>query len=85
MLQEEQQTTNKTANNTKLYDGSVDKVIDQVYSEQEAKIAEQKYKESLPKPKKDEKEEETEGGYLSNFRKKFSNLNDNETNDNQQV
>jgi hypothetical protein len=43
---------------TKLCDGSEGQVIDQVFNEQEAKIAEQKYKASLPKPLKEEKEEE---------------------------
>jgi hypothetical protein len=39
----------------------------------------------LPKPQKKEEEETHEEGYLSKFRKKFSNLNENENSDNQQV
>jgi hypothetical protein len=55
-----------------------------VQTEQEAKAAEQKYKSSLPQSQQEGKEEE-QGGYLSNFRKKFTNLRDPEDSDSQQV
>ena len=51
-------------NKTKLYDGSVNQVIDEVQTEQENKIAEQKYKSSLPQKPQEIKEEEQQG-YLS--------------------
>lgn len=86
-IQEEEkpiEKENSTSNKTKLYDGSVNQVIEEVQTEQEAKIAEQKYKSSLP-PSQQEGKEEEQGGYLSNFRKKFTNLQDPEGSDNQQV
>lgn len=59
-------------------------MIEEVQTEQEAKAAEQKYKSSLAQAQQAVKEEE-QGGYLSNFRKKFSNLASPEESDNQQV
>lgn len=81
---QEEKPQEKGANKTKLYDGSVDQVIEEVQTEQEAKIAEQKYKSSLAQTQQEVKAEE-QGGYLSNFRKKFSNLDNVEASDNQQV
>lgn len=44
---QEEKPQEKGANKTKLYDGSVNQVIEEVQTEQEAKIAEQKYKSAL--------------------------------------
>ena len=44
---QEERPQEKGANNTKLCDGSLTQVIEEVQTEQEAKIAEQKYKSSL--------------------------------------
>lgn len=81
---QEEKPQEKGANKTKLYDGSVDQVIEEVQTEQEAKAAELKYKSTLAQTHQEVKEEE-QGGYLSNFRKKYSNLSDPEESDNQQV
>lgn len=64
-----------------MVDGSLNQVIDEVQTEQEAKIEEQKYKSSQPQPSQENKDEE-EGGYLSKFKKKFSNLQDPGNSDN---
>lgn len=72
-IQEERPQEKPEKNITSLSQG-VNQVIEEVQTEQEAKAAEQKYKASLPRPQQGHEEEQ--GGYLSNFRKKFSNLND---------
>jgi len=76
-----QSNQTEETNNTKLVDGQLNQVIDEVQTEQEAKIEEQKSKINTPPAPKEDKEEE-EGGYLKNFKKKFSNLQDPSNSDN---
>jgi len=53
---QEEKPQEKGANKTKLYDGSVNQVIEEVQTEQEAKAAEQKYKSSLAQTQQEVKE-----------------------------